>query len=76
MARIQQLENGRKIIIDEWGEDDIQSVADTNFEMDLTPAQISRVMDIIVEGYDANIGINWDVIDSAIDIMLVDEALK
>lgn len=74
MARIHTNEDGTKTIRDEWGADDIQSVAECDLTLDepLTPEQIARVMDIVVEGYDANVGINWEVIGSAIDIMLTE----
>lgn len=74
MAHLHKQENGVTIIRDEWGADDIQSVAECDLDLEepLTPEQIARVMDIIVEGYDANIGINWEVIGSAIDIMLTE----
>lgn len=70
--------DGTKTIRDEWGADDIQSVAenDSDLEEPLTPEQIARVMEIIVEGYDSNIGINWEVIGSAIDIMFMDEEIQ
>ena len=75
MAHIHTNEDGTKSIVDTWGYEDIQSVAecDLDLETPLTPEQIEKVMNIIVEGYDANIGINWEVIGGAIDIMLMDE---
>ena len=70
MARLIKNQNGQTEIVDTWGEDDIQSVADCNFDLVLTPEQVGRVMEIVAEGNDANIGLNWDVIDNAIEIML------
>ena len=66
MAHIHTLENGQLIIRDDWDMDDIQSVAESNFDILLTDEQIRQVMEIIVEGFDANYGINWDSIDDAI----------
>ena len=66
MAHIHTLENGQLIIRDDWGMDDIQSVAECNFDVVLTGEQIKHVMDLVVEGFDANYGINWDSIDGAI----------
>jgi uncharacterized protein YpuA (DUF1002 family) len=59
-------ENGKLIIRDEWHEEDIQNVADCNYDATLTPDQVNRVMELIVKSFDANIGINWEVIGSAI----------
>ena len=66
MAHIQTLENGQLIIRDDWDMDDIQSVAESNFDILLTDEQIRQVMQIVVKGFDANYGINWDSIDDAI----------
>jgi hypothetical protein len=60
-------ENGKLIIRDEWHEDDIQGVAEAMDLPELTPDQIEAVMDLVVESFDANIGINWEVIENAVD---------
>jgi hypothetical protein len=59
-------ENGKTFIRDEWGTEDIQSVAECNFEILLTKEQVAEVMEKVVESYDANIGISWDTISAAI----------
>mgnify|MGYP003345091425 FL=1 len=68
MARIIQV-NGNPVIQDQWDASDIESVAE-NMEVELTEDQILEVMEIIARRHDANIGINWDVIGSAIDYVL------
>ena len=65
-------ENGKTFIRDEWHEEDIQGVADCNYDVALMPDQVHKVMEIIVESFDANIGIDWEVIDSAIG-QIIDE---
>ena len=65
------IENGHPSIVDRWDADDIQSVAD-NMDMKLTDAQVLEVMELIVRSHDANHGINWDVIGSAIDALFPD----
>lgn len=67
MAHVHTNADGTKSIVDEWGADDIQSVADCDFDAELTPEQVEQVMDVVVAGYDANIGINWEVISIAIE---------
>ena len=59
-------EDGKLIIRDEWHEEDIQSVAEDNHDTTLTPEQMLKVMELIIESFDANIGIDWEVIGSAI----------
>ena len=68
MARIIQV-NGNPVIQDQWDASDIESVAE-DMEVELTEDQVLEVMEIIVRRHDANHGINWDVIGSAIDYVL------
>ena len=68
MAHIATDAQGNKYIADDWGIEDIQSVAQQNLGLKpLTDAQVEAVMDLIVESFDANIGINWEVIENAIE---------
>lgn len=64
-------ENFQPVIIDRWDADDIQSVAES-MDARLTDAQVLEVMELIVRSHDANHGINWDVIGSAIDALYPD----
>jgi hypothetical protein len=68
-------ENGKTFIRDEWHEEDIQGVAECNHDTTLTPDEVYKVMEIIVESFDANIGIDWEVIDSAIG-QIIDEKVS
>lgn len=68
MARI-VIENGETILRDDWGIDDVQSVAE-DMDIELTDEQAERVLHIASKTFDANIGINWEVIESCIDICL------
>jgi hypothetical protein len=63
-------EDGKLIIRDDWHEFDIQCVAEDNHDTTLTPEQMQAVMELIVKSFDANIGIDWEVIDSAIGQIL------
>ena len=64
-------ENFQPVIVDRWDADDIQSVAES-MDARLTDAQVLEVMELIVRSHDANHGINWDVIGSAIDALYPD----
>jgi uncharacterized protein YpuA (DUF1002 family) len=68
MAKIVMV-RGNPVIQDQWDADDIMSVAE-NMDIELTEDQIREVMELIVKSHDANIGINWDVIGSAIDYVV------
>jgi DNA gyrase/topoisomerase IV subunit B len=59
-------EGGQWVIRSDWDEDDVRGQTDE----DLTDEQVEKIMRLIVDTHDACIGINWDVIDSAIDEVL------
>ena len=56
-------------IVDEWHVDDV-----FNQRPDLTEDQAIEVLALIAHNFDANIGINWDVIDSAAHYLFPQEA--
>jgi hypothetical protein len=74
MARL-EIENGYPVIIDKWDDDDIRSVAE-GMDIELNNDQVLAVMHLIVKAHDANIGINWDAIGSAIDTILESKGAK
>lgn len=69
MAHIAKDPAGQPYIRDDWGIEDIFCQAE-NDGIKLTKKQAINVMDSIVENFDANIGINWEVISDAIHTVL------
>ena len=65
MARI-VIENGETILRDDW------SVAE-DMEVELTDAQMESVLRHAARCFDANVGINWDVIEQCIEFCLNDK---
>jgi hypothetical protein len=57
-------------IVKLWHHDDILWQAKTG-DRKLTKAQVEEVADMLERNHDATIGINWDVIDIVIDIVLL-----
>mgnify|MGYP004460919831 CR=1 FL=1 len=56
-----------------WCAEDIQECArgwDNSLEDVLTPEECSEVLDYLKYNHDATVGINWDVIDNAINAIL------
>lgn len=54
-----------------WSADDIRQTAEgMDNPPDLTDVEVEQVMLLVVKTHDCNIGINWDVIKSAIDVVL------
>jgi hypothetical protein len=53
-----------KTLQDPWSVDDV-----LNQRPDLTEEQSCEVLAFIADNFDANIGINWDVIDSAAEYL-------
>lgn len=60
-------ENGVLILRDDWNEEDIRSVAE-QMDIELTDGMVEEAMHWIVKAFDANIGINWDSIEAAIQL--------
>lgn len=66
MARVIK-ENDVLVLRDDWDEDDIRSVAE-QMDIELTDGMVEEAMHWIVKAFDANIGINWDSIEAAIEL--------
>lgn len=58
MAHMKQTETGQWYLADDWHIDDVHSV-----RPDLNIDQCLEVLDAMVDAFDANYGINWDVIE-------------
>ncbi len=54
----------KKLICIKWHIDDVLSV-----RPDLTPSQTWKVLERIRRNHDANVGVNWDVIEIVSDIL-------
>ena len=68
MARI-IVEDGQVILRDDWSIGDVESVAEC-MEVELTDAQMESVLRHAARCFDANVGINWDVIEQCIEFCL------
>ena len=58
MAHMAQTEAGVWYLTDDWHIEDVQNV-----RPDLDDDQCIRVLEVIADSFDANNGINWDVIE-------------
>lgn len=52
-----------------WGDDDVRHVA-KDMKVTLTNEQIIDVLDYVDNTHDANYGITWDTIQSAVEVIL------
>jgi hypothetical protein len=59
-------ETGEWEIVERWTEADIRHQAEYSFGIELTSDQSYEILKLVMKSHDANIGINWDVIDNAI----------
>ena len=48
-----------------WQKDDIRHKAE-ELEMELTAEQVNQVAELLIDGHDANLGLNWDIMEDAI----------
>jgi hypothetical protein len=60
MAHVSKDQQGKVIIRDDWHIEDIRSMLENGQE--LTDDECIEIMEIIADNFDANIGINWEVI--------------
>jgi hypothetical protein len=67
MARVIR-ENEVLILRNDWYEEDIRSVAE-EMGIELTDGMVEETMHLIAKAFDANIGINWESIEAAIDVI-------
>ena len=66
MAYLMKSDSGERVIRDDWYASDFYETAQ-DIGLDLTEYQIHRAMEIVVDGFDANYGINWVAITSALN---------
>jgi hypothetical protein len=59
-------ETGEWEIVERWTEADIRHQAEYSFGIELTSDQSYEILKLVMKSHDANIGVNWDVIDNAI----------
>ena len=71
MAHMAQNEKGTWYLSDEWHIEDVQSM-----RPDLDEDQCIEVLDSMANDFDANHGINWDVILYTADMMFPKEVKK
>jgi hypothetical protein len=69
-------DNDQYILRDDWSIEDVRNVIECN-EIEeaenFTDQDCVRVLQIAADRFDANIGINWDVIDGAIMLVICEK---
>lgn len=53
-----------------WNKEDIVVTAKERFDIALTDEQVNEVVESIENSFDANVGVNWDVIADNIDYVI------
>ncbi len=64
MAHVETI-NGRTVLRDDWHIEDVMQVAE-QMGIEITEADAEWVLNDLADNFDANIGINWDVIEMAL----------
>jgi hypothetical protein len=62
MAHMKQTDTGIWYLADDWHIDDV-----LNIRPDLSEAEALKVLEVLADDFDANNGINWDVIQYTAD---------
>jgi len=55
------------VLRDDWDIYDVQARLEDYWGFELTDAECTKVLKLVAKAFDANIGINWDAIDAAIE---------
>lgn len=73
MAQVIQGHDDEWVLRDEWSIDDVRSRTDhddADFPIKLDDEDCINILRIMADQHDANTGINWEVMDSAIETYL------
>ena len=75
MAHMVQTHDGW-VLRDDWFIEDVQARLEDYWGFVLTDAECVKVLELVANAHDANIGINWEAIDSAIGALFGDRQLE
>ena len=53
-----------------WNKEDVAITAGERFNITLTDEQVNEIVESIENSFDANVGVNWDVIADNIDYVI------
>lgn len=70
MAKIITLPNGDIQLQDTWDFEDVNNVQDSRNGDTLSNEQCKQVLELLSYWYDANEGVNWNLVEDAIDQIL------
>jgi hypothetical protein len=62
--------NGTPYIEDVWMLEDFRNVADGYDTEEFTDDELIQAMESVVDSFDANYGITWETIESALDLIV------
>ena len=66
------IEEGYTILRDDWCIDDVRARLEDYWGFELTDEECAKVLTLVADAFDANIGVNWDAIDAAIQTLYAD----
>ena len=69
MCKVVATEDGTTVLRDDWYPEDIMMVAEEMGE-EPTEDQVIEIMKVMADRFDANDGINWLVVESAIEMVM------
>ena len=64
MARMIESHDGW-VLRDDWYIEDVEARLEDYWGFTLTEAECLKVLHLVVDAFDANIGVNWDAIDAS-----------
>jgi hypothetical protein len=71
MARMIESHDGW-VLRDDWHVEDVEARLEDYWGFELTEDECLEVLHLVADAFDANIGVNWDSIDAAIEALFGD----
>lgn len=75
MARMIESHDGW-VLRDDWHVEDVEARLEDYWGFELTEAECIEVLHLVADAFDANIGVNWDAIDAAIEALFGDRRVE
>jgi hypothetical protein len=64
------------VLRNDWSVEDVEARLEDYWGFPLTEAECIRVLELVADSFDANVGISWEAIDSAIGVLFGDRQLE
>jgi hypothetical protein len=64
------------VLRDDWSVEDVEARLEDYWGFTLSEEECLEVLNLVADAFDANIGVNWDAIDAAIETLFGDRRVE